>query len=193
MLHHLRSYRDSWVATFGGKDSRNRLCLDLGCCVLMQAVALHLYGQRIDELTCGNDPQLSATAPGWQPCTTSSTLLRTAFRVLSVRSSLTEIAKNTQPGGSMPTELMLLPLYASPILMVCMISVAPVFWLLRRSYIMMLAIVACNLVSFSSLITHPGSEPCQHWTNLLPITGAFSVWQQCMFRVRDSAVIVQSE
>lgn len=185
ILRYLRSYRDAWVVTLGASQSRLRLCLDFFACLLMQVLAMHLYGQRIDGLTCTNVDQINAQpAADQQPCSISSPLLRTASRVLSLRSSLTALAKDTHPAGSLPTELVLLALYACATATMCAMVLAPRFFLCFRSYIIMPISIVAHSCAFSSLITHPDSEPSQHWRTYLPHSGVGLVWQQLMFRVR---------
>lgn len=190
MLHHLRIYMDAWLTTVSARHNRQRLCLDLLLCVFIQGLTLHRHAQRAVQLTgsystntvdghssaCqGSDPQLLDV---------SSPLLRSVVRVLSVRSSLTSLAIDTSPGGCMPTELVLLAMYTSAILIVCVIVVAPSFWLQRRSHIFLLASLLINSVCMSSLVTHPDSEPSHHWRTFLPSAGAGLVWKQLIFRVR---------
>lgn len=185
MLSYLKLYRDSWLTAVGSRAHRQRLGLDLFACILMQAVALLLYGQRMEDLICEKHLQLqSETSSDWQPCSTSNPVLRTASMVLSFRSSLTALMKDTHPSGVMPTELVLLALHASATLTMFLITIFPSFWLQHRSYILMLTSVACNAAGMSSLLSHPHSKPSQHWSTWLPNAGAGVVWQQCMFRVR---------
>lgn len=188
MLRHWRFYKDAWLTPLSARNTRQRLCLDMFTCLSMAGMAMHLYGQRIDQHTCFTDLHSAADlleGASLQPCSVPRTLLRVSSRVLNVKSSLTALARDTQPGGSMPNELVLLAIYASAILMICIIVIAPCFWLQYRSYILMLTSVLANSVCMSSLILHPDSAPSQHWRTFLPSAGAGLVWKQIMLRVRD--------
>lgn len=93
----------------------------------------------------------------------------------------------TCPGASLPAELpaelVLLAIYVSAWLITIAVVAAPAWFLRSRAYLLMLTSAGCSLVLMSSLITHPNSEPSQHWIHFLPTAGLGLMWNQLMHRV----------
>lgn len=208
MLSRLSSYRDEWTSAI------RRRCLDLCACVGIQLVALHLYlrlqakqqQQHIDGLdassccSSSDSPQLlqllapaaGAAAQHNYPRTTLSSFVQTAVAVMHPMKSFLALAKDTLPAGRSPieSESVLLVLYSCALLIAAGIILAPASSQRWRSHMFIAANILANSAALSSLITHPHSAPSQHWTTYLPNAGIGMVWQQIMFRVRETRICV---
>lgn len=190
MLHHLgayvQMYIDLWISTMGQSTNRQRLALDLCLCLVTQAMVMHLLLLQLDRLS-GTVFLPPAAVRDSCPSRTVSSLIRIARMAFETQLITRGPGGLTCPGASLPAELpaelVLLAIYVSAWLITIAVVAAPAWFLRSRAYLLMLTSAGCSLVLMSSLITHPNSEPSQHWIHFLTTAGLGLMWNQLMHRV----------